>query len=230
MEADRRRTVVGLVAVAVFAAVITGLVVWVVMNGAVTEAEEKVARAEERVEALESEVQSLTAALAVSADEDADAIDPDDDAEADDEARDDDASPEEADASSAEDGRFFCFMSSARWEGSNPELTVDYAQLLTGDAAADAATAAGDESPPPNDYYIVNENPRLRTFPADPTMTVRMTSTSEGTRPEGYDVPFGEWFDAYSGMSGYFPAIRSVPYWITVEDGTITLIEEQYLP
>lgn len=216
-----RRTVIMLIAAVIIGALISGLGVWAVMDGRLSDAEDRAARAEERVSALESEVETLSAALESSEGPDADASEPADADEA--------ASEDTADATT-EDGRFFCYVTSARWEGSQPELTVDYAQMLTGSAAAAAAAAAGDESPPPNDYYIVNENPRLRTFPADAGLTVRMTSTAEGTRPEGYDMAFGQWYDAYSGMSGSFPAIRDVPYWITLEEGTIVNIEEQYLP
>ena len=46
----------------------------------------------------------------------------------------------------------------------------------------------------------------------------------------GDDVDCWQWYDAYSGMSGSFPSIRDVPYWIALEDGTIVGIEEQYLP
>jgi hypothetical protein len=49
--------------------------------------------------------------------------------------------------------------------GSAPlRLSFDRAQFLTGDAADKAAAAHGDETPVPNDYYIVNDSPRLRTL------------------------------------------------------------------
>lgn len=136
----------------------------------------------------------------------------------------------EKDQTVTEDERQFCFVTAVTWEGGQAELTVDYAQMLTGRAAAAAAAAAGDESPPPNDYYIVNENPRLRTFPVKSELMVRMASSTEGARPEGYDMPFAEWYDAYSGMSGSFPGIRNVPYWVTVSEGIVVKLEEQFLP
>ena len=42
-------------------------------------------------------------------------------------------------------------------------LSFDRALFLTGDAANKAAAAHGDETPVPNDYYIVNDNKLLRT-------------------------------------------------------------------
>ncbi|MDY0086933.1 MAG: hypothetical protein RBS78_00035 [Coriobacteriia bacterium] len=201
MEPIAKRTVVSVVSAVVATALIVGLAVWVVMNGQLIRVKTQAEQDAARIETLESEVQSLTVALSAKVEEPA-----------------------------AEDGRFFCFITQARWSGSRPELTVDYAQLLTGAQAAAAAAAAGEESPPPNDYFIVNTNPRLRTFPADSAMRVRMTSSAEGSVPDGYSMTFGEWFDAYSGMSGTFPTISKVPYWITIRTGTITAIEEQYLP
>lgn len=129
-------------------------------------------------------------------------------------------------------GRQFCYIREIKWEGSTPEIKVDYAQMLTGSAAAAAAAARGDESPPPNDYYILNENTKLRSFPAQSSMSVKLTSTDGGaSAPSGYTVGFGQFADMYAGMSGGASGVfRNVPYWITIDGGTITSIEEQYLP
>jgi hypothetical protein len=219
-----RRTVTMLIAAVLIGALISGLAVWAAMNGRLSDAEQRAELADERVSELESEVEVLTTLLEAEENTASNEVDEEEalDAEG--------ASNDDTTGVAEEDGRFFCYMTSAKWEGDQPELTVDYAQMLSGAEAAAAATAAGDDSPPPNDYYIVNQNPKLRTFPADAGMTVRMTSSAQGTQPEGYDMPFGQWYDAFSGMSGSFPSIRDVPYWITIENGTIVMIEEQYLP
>jgi hypothetical protein len=48
--------------------------------------------------------------------------------------------------------------------GTSPvRLSFDQAEFLTGAAANEAAAAHGEQTPVPNDYYIVNDNPRLRT-------------------------------------------------------------------
>jgi hypothetical protein len=133
-------------------------------------------------------------------------------------------------ASTAEDGRHFCYVKTVKWEGSTPKITVDYAEMLSGAAAAAAAAAAGEESPPPNDYFISNKNPKLRTFPMSTSAKIKMISGSEGLVMEGYSMTVSAWFDAFSGMSGYFPAIKQVRYWITIKNGTVIRIEEQYLP
>jgi hypothetical protein len=51
-------------------------------------------------------------------------------------------------------------------------LRFDRAILLTGPAADAASAAHGGESPVPNDYYIQNDNPRLRDVPVRDGVTV----------------------------------------------------------
>jgi len=109
-------------------------------------------------------------------------------------------------------------------------LVVDFAQMLTGDEAAAAAGAAGEESPPPNDYFIVNENALVRACRVDTTMNVSLTSSSTGVQPEGYEVAFSVWQDMFTGVTADAAFLRDVPYWVTIEGGVITAIEEQYLP
>lgn len=138
--------------------------------------------------------------------------------------------PPPVDVDTREDGRHFTYVRELASVGGATQLVVDYAQMLTGAEAAAAASAAGEESPPPNDYFIVNENALLRTLPVDTALDVRLTSLADGTDPAGYDVPFGTWEDMFVGMIADAEFVRTVPYWITVEGGTITAIEEQYLP
>jgi hypothetical protein len=113
--------------------------------------------------------------------------------------------------------------------GSTVRLEVDYIQFLTGDEAADAATAHGDESPPPNDYYIVNDNPALREFPVQEGVSVVTVVNDDGTSdPAGHTLTLDEWVDRITGPNA--DAFRSSFYWITVSEATITTIEQQYLP
>ncbi len=131
--------------------------------------------------------------------------------------------------STAEDGKHFAYIKTVVDKNGGTYLTVDYAEMLTGKAAADAAKAAGQESPPPNDYFISNTNKKLREFPVDTAINVTLTSTSEGVKPEGYKVPFGDFENIFTGViSG--PDLSRQPFWITIKDGTITIIAEQYLP
>jgi hypothetical protein len=113
--------------------------------------------------------------------------------------------------------------------GSAVRLEVDYIQFLTGDEAVDAATAHGDESPPPNDYYILNDNPTLREFPVQNGISVVTVVNDDGTSdPAGHTLTLDQWVDRITGPNA--SAFRSSFYWITVSEATITTIEQQYLP
>lgn len=219
---SKTKVIVGYIGVGLAAALIAGAAVWAIMSARVSDAERSGEAAEERIERLESQVASMTASLSS--------------AEASLAARSEELKATEPTAATtgktpatSDVARQFCFMRGGTWEGSTPYLSVDYAELLSGDEAAAAATAHGSESPPPNDYYIVNDNPKLRSIPADPNMTVKAITKSDGMVSGGYSIAFGQWFDVLIGMSGD-DFVKDRPYWITVKDGTITAIEEQYLP
>jgi hypothetical protein len=106
-------------------------------------------------------------------------------------------------------------------------LVVDYAQFLTGDAAARAAKAAGQESPPPNDYFIVNENPMLRSLPFAAGAKIGVQPTSGSTDLKAMSA---EQFVAKLNAAAETDVIRYNPYWIWLKDGEITRMEQQYLP
>ncbi len=110
-----------------------------------------------------------------------------------------------------------------------PVLKIDYVQFLTGGEAADAAAAHGDESPPPNDYYVVNDNPKIRQFKIQPGIPVFVVTNDDGTSDaDGHTISLNQWIAALNGPhAGVF---RSTIYWVTVTDGTITKVEAQYLP
>jgi len=116
-------------------------------------------------------------------------------------------------------------------EGSTNKITADYAQMLTGKAAAKAATAHGDESPPPNDYYIVNDNKMLRKLSVKGGIKVTVTSNADGTAdPSGHTVSFAKWASYYSAPDEGNDTIRTAPYWLTIKNGVVTAISQQYLP
>jgi hypothetical protein len=105
-------------------------------------------------------------------------------------------------------------------------ITFDLIQLFTGDAATKAAAEDGKESPPPNDYYIRNVNPRLRTLPvaADATITVNvLAAQTTGSATKDVSVTLAK-------LASYFPNSGTPPFWITAEQGQVTTIAQQYLP
>jgi hypothetical protein len=105
-------------------------------------------------------------------------------------------------------------------------ITFDLIQFFTGEAATKAAAEDGEESPPPNDYYIRNVNPRLRTLPVgtDAPITVNVLAAgSTGSSTKDVSVTLAE-------LANYFPNSGTAPFWITVEQGQVTKIAQQFLP
>lgn len=127
-----------------------------------------------------------------------------------------------------DDGRHFVFVKEL--PGAPPDrMTFDLAEFLTGDAAAEAATEHGDESPPPNDYYIVNDNPRLRTLAIAPDAELRILDWADCC--SSFVVgDLGLLADALAHGDPTGTYRPSSPFWITVSGGAIVTIEEQYLP
>lgn len=124
------------------------------------------------------------------------------------------------------------------------ELTADYADFLTGEEANEAAIAAGEieegESVP-NDYFIRNVNPQLRTLliPAPPVVVVPTSETGAVTE---VDIPFVEWLGFFDDGRPwplgeapfeepfFLPGAEGAPYWLTIVDGSVVQIRQQYLP
>lgn len=116
------------------------------------------------------------------------------------------------------DGRWYVGVD----EAGPSELRVDLACWFTGEQAALAATEDGEESPPPNDYYVRNQNPALRTLPVAPGTTVRWYPELGDPTTE-VTTPYADWLAARSG--GGFLGL-----WITTDDGAVTAAEEQWVP
>lgn len=126
-----------------------------------------------------------------------------------------------------EDGRHAVHLTGLAVEARTIEF--DVIQWLTGEAAREAYTADHPDDPgyPPNDYYIVNENPRLRVLPVADDVTV--TVLEHGFEP--MQIAFEDLPAFLAGDA--FPDDQSLwhsPFWLTVRDDTITAIEEQYIP
>jgi len=105
-------------------------------------------------------------------------------------------------------------------------ITFDLIQFFTGEAATKAASEDHQESPPPNDYYIRNVNPRLRTLPvgADAPITVNvLAAQSTGSSTKDVSVTLAK-------LASWFPNSGTPPFWITVEQGQVTKIAQQFLP
>lgn len=130
-----------------------------------------------------------------------------------------------------DDGEHFGFVEEVDPGGGT--LVLDLAYFLTGEAANEAAAEHGDEVPVPNDYYIVNDNDRLRALALADDVELSLLDWNDccDERFEGDLETFARAID--EGMvesDGFVYQGTLSPYWLIVEDGVIVRIEEQYLP
>jgi hypothetical protein len=125
------------------------------------------------------------------------------------------------------------------------ELVADYAQFLTGEEADEAAVDAGFIEPGehvPNDYYIVNENPRLRTLPISVEALIILPTFESGPITD-VRVDIDEWLSMFDNGEPwpenqvpandrfFAPGAPWTPYWLTVAaNGVVVQIRQQYLP
>jgi hypothetical protein len=128
------------------------------------------------------------------------------------------------------DGKYFVQLNDLQDGGNGPLLIrYDLAYFYTDEAANQVAASRGDETPVPNGVYIVNDNPRLRFAPLADHFTVRYIP--EGSGSETVPSPQDR-FLAWLGETEQtdFPPKDITYWWITIEGGEVTKIEQQYLP
>lgn len=117
------------------------------------------------------------------------------------------------------DGEWFGYVDQA----TTTEIEFDLACWFNGEAAAVAAAEDGKESPPPNDYYVRNDNPGLRPLAvADGAAVTWLPNPADPTTEE--TVPYPEWLAGRTSRD-FQPGV-----WLTVDDGAIVHIREQYVP
>ena len=131
-------------------------------------------------------------------------------------------------------GEQFGYIRSVSTAGPAATLAFDEAELLTGEEAQRAAEEDGivqPGEPVPNDYYIRNQDKTTQTLPiaTDAKITARRCPLCRKGRPgdlEDFLASFmktGQTYaDPYRGAEAQ--------YWLTIEDGTVVAIDEQYLP
>ncbi len=128
------------------------------------------------------------------------------------------------------DGRFFGWVRSAT-PGS---IQFDEAEFLTGDDAAVAAEAAGEESPPPNDYFIRNTSEDTSRIPVAEGVEVRVQASYPEAGVDWESVTREVWLRLLAGdlsaVDFEWYGQGTLPYWITIEEGEAILLEEVYLP
>ena len=105
-------------------------------------------------------------------------------------------------------------------------ITFDLIQLYWGDDATTEAAKDHQESPPPNDYYIRNVNPRLRTMSvwADAPITCNtLTAGYTGSATKNVRLPLDR-------LAIGLPHDGGGLFWITVRHDQVVKIAEQYVP
>jgi hypothetical protein len=129
------------------------------------------------------------------------------------------------------DGRYFGYIKSVDFAGQPPSLVFDLAYLLTGDAANEAAAQRGYETPVPNDYFIVNDNPKLRTLELSPTVSILLLDWANccQTRFQADRAKFEHAFTLKKSPSGNYKGKFS-GYWLTIRDGLVVKVWEQFFP
>jgi len=132
----------------------------------------------------------------------------------------------------------FAFINGVDTTGPSPALIVDYAEFLSGDEAVQAAIEDGELSPDqadeglPNDFYIRNNNPQLRTLPLDDEALIYLfdyTITDEfDYDPVSIDTLIAAMQS--DDQSAYYFSLTDYPVWLTIKNDTILEITPQYLP
>jgi hypothetical protein len=113
------------------------------------------------------------------------------------------------------------------------EVTFDLIQFLTGDEAITAYREDTPEDPegdPPNDYFIRNVNPQLRTLPVADDVAATVVRLGEASGAGSVPSSFEELPAHLDEQPAADGRLAWNPYWLTVEQGEIVAIDEQYLP
>jgi hypothetical protein len=129
------------------------------------------------------------------------------------------------------DGRYFVRLTDLQGGEDGPHLVqYDLAYSYTGEEANHVAASRGDETPVPNDVYVVNDNPKLRLAPLAQDFTVTYLPEGSGLTdpvPAPQDR-FLVWLDESEQTD--FPPMDITYWWITIDGGEVTKIEQQYQP
>jgi hypothetical protein len=119
------------------------------------------------------------------------------------------------------DGRSFGYIKSIDLDSSPRSIVFDEAQFLNGEAANEASAAHGDEVPVANDVYVVNDDHTLR------TLTVSSDAEFLLLGP-GYACCEGHPSDP--DLLTRSRLAHAWGYWVTVQDGKVVQVEEQWHP
>jgi hypothetical protein len=131
-----------------------------------------------------------------------------------------------------EDGRHFGYVRSVDPDAGTIEF--DLAYFLSGKEADEAyQEATGDTGHVPNDHFVVNDNPMLRTLSLSPDVRLRLLDWNRccETFFDGDLSLFAQAIEEQADVTDGDLIYRGQSqWWITIENGLVTEIEEQYSP
>lgn len=138
------------------------------------------------------------------------------------------AEPSEPATSVLADGRHPAYLTAI--DTGARTLTFDVIQYLTGEEATKAFQRdnPGVEGGPPNGYYILNVNPRLRTLPVRRDVLVEVLWLGGNPGPD--TITFEQLPDYFANDLIEDKYLWYDPFWLTVRGGRIDAIAEQYIP
>lgn len=135
-----------------------------------------------------------------------------------------------------EDGRYVGYIDHVAASGltGGPEIHFDLAVWFSGKEADYAASVDGwTDIPVPNDYYIRNQDPTVPVLTVHPDVEVTSVWYHYDQDPtlENRAITFEELVDALTGEPvGPHLNMWHDPWWITIVDGEVIAIDEQYVP
>ena len=130
------------------------------------------------------------------------------------------------------DGRVY--FSTNNWTTVYVKWPSGRTERLTGKEADQAyQEATGDTGHVPNDHFVVNDNPLLRTLPLSPDFRLRLLDWNHccETFFDGDLSLFAQAIEQQTDVADGDLIYRGQSqWWVTVENGVVTEIEEQYSP
>jgi hypothetical protein len=118
------------------------------------------------------------------------------------------------------DGRHPVFLKTVDPAGGS--ITFDLIQLYFGEEAIREELKDHDTPyPAPNDVYLRNVNPRLRTLPVRAGAAITVLDNNLAPVKEPVSL---------ATLADVLPRQGSMPFWVTVRHGQVVRIAEQYIP
>lgn len=131
-----------------------------------------------------------------------------------------------------EEGGYFGYIKSVDLGAKPATLTFDLAIHLGGEEANREAERRGYETPVSNDYFIVNDDPKLWTLPLADDLELRILDWSNccAAHFAGDLVEFAASFQREHPLrDGNYKGATSA-YDLTVRDGVVVAVHERYFP